>query len=316
MFGYVIPNQAALSPEAQARYRTAYCGLCRRIGALHGLRGRLTLSYDLTFLNLLLSSLYEGETECVQGCGHCPIHPVRKIHWRSSGPTDYCADLSVALHYYNAQDKWNDDHSLLGLGFEKLLAAPTQDAAARWPRQCEPMSNPLPYDFKAGIIEYYRQKFGVQHMKQIEIYTDGACSGNPGPGGWGAILRFRTAQKVYEKELSGGEANTTNNRMEMTALLEALRQLKEPCAIDLYSDSKYVIDSLQKGWAKGWRARGWKKADKSPALNPDLWAPLLAESEKHEITYHWLKGHAGHPENERCDRMAVEQSKKYGGRQA
>ena len=117
-------------------------------------------------------------------------------------------------------------------------------------------------------------------------------------------------------ELSGGEANTTNNRMEMTALLEALRQLKEPCAIDLYSDSKYVIDSLQKGWARGWRARGWKKADKSPALNPDLWAPLLAESEKHEITYHWLKGHAGHPENERCDRMAVEQSKKYGGRQA
>ena len=108
-------------------------------------------------------------------------------------------------------------------------------------------------------------------MKHIEIYTDGACSGNPGPGGWGAILRFRTAQKVYEKELSGGEANTTNNRMEMTALLEALRQLKEPCAIDLYSDSKYVIDSLQKGWARGWRARGWKKADKSPALNPDLW---------------------------------------------
>ena len=126
-------------------------------------------------------------------------------------------------------------------------------------------------------------------MKHIEIYTDGACSGNPGPGGWGAILRFRTAQKVYEKELSGGEANTTN---------------------------KYVIDSLQKGWARGWRARGWKKADKSPALNPDLWAPLLAESEKHEITYHWLKGHAGHPENERCDRMAVEQSKKHGGRQA
>ena len=93
-------------------------------------------------------------------------------------------------------------------------------------------------------------------------------------------MRFRTAQKVYEKELSGGEANTTNNRMEMTALLEALRQLKEPCAIDLYSDSQYVINGLEKGWAKGWRARGWKKADKSPALNPDLWAPLLEESEK------------------------------------
>ena len=148
-------------------------------------------------------------------------------------------------------------------------------------------------------------------MKHIEIYTDGACSGNPGPGGWGAILRFRTGEKVYEKEISGGEAGTTNNRMELTGLLEALRQLKEPCDIDLYSDSQYVINGLEKGWAKGWRKRGWKKADKSPALNPDLWAPLLEESEKHVIHYHWLKGHAGHPENERCDRLAVEQSKKY-----
>ena len=113
MFGYVIPNQAALDDEAKARYRTAYCGLCRRIGALHGLRGRLTLSYDLTFLDLLLSSLYEGESECVTGSGHCPIHPIRKVDWRHSGPTDYCADMSVALHYYNAADKWNDDHSLL-----------------------------------------------------------------------------------------------------------------------------------------------------------------------------------------------------------
>ena len=136
MFGYVIPNQAALDDEAKARYRTAYCGLCRRIGALHGLRGRLTLSYDLTFLDLLLSSLYEGESEYVTGSGHCPIHPIRKINWRHSGPTDYCADLSVALHYYNAADKWNDDRSLLGLGFEKLLDAPTQEAAKRWPRQC------------------------------------------------------------------------------------------------------------------------------------------------------------------------------------
>ena len=136
MFGYVIPNQAALSPEAQARYRSAYCGLCRRIGALHGLRGRLTLSYDLTFLDLLLSSLYDGETPLHTGADHCPIHPIRKVDWRSSGPTDYCADLSVALHYYNAQDKWNDDRSLLGLGFEALLVAPTAAAAERWPRQC------------------------------------------------------------------------------------------------------------------------------------------------------------------------------------
>ena len=149
-------------------------------------------------------------------------------------------------------------------------------------------------------------------MKTVTIYTDGACSGNPGPGGWGAILQYGKA----EKELSGSEPSTTNNRMELLGVITALETLKEPCSVDLYSDSKYVVDGITKGWAKGWRKRGWKKADKSPALNPDLWAPLLEESEKHVIHYHWLKGHAGHPENERCDRMAVEQSKKYGGRQA
>lgn len=149
-------------------------------------------------------------------------------------------------------------------------------------------------------------------MKQIEIFTDGACSGNPGPGGWGAVLRY----KQHEKELSGGEAETTNNRMELMALIAALEQLKEPCEITLCSDSKYVIDGLEKGWAKGWRARGWKKSDKSPALNPDLWGRLLDLCEGHVIHYKWIKGHAGHPENERCDRLAVEQSKKYGGRQA
>ncbi len=149
-------------------------------------------------------------------------------------------------------------------------------------------------------------------MKHIQIFTDGACSGNPGPGGWGAILRY----KAHEKELSGGEAETTNNRMELMALISALEQLKEPCEIDLCSDSQYVINGLQKGWAKGWRARGWKKADKSPALNSDLWARLLDLSEAHTIHYNWIKGHAGHPENERCDRLAVEQSKRFGGRQA
>ena len=149
-------------------------------------------------------------------------------------------------------------------------------------------------------------------MKHIQIFTDGACSGNPGPGGWGAILRY----KAHEKELSGGEAETTNNRMELMALIAALEQLKEPWEIDLCSDSQYVINGLQKGWAKGWRARGWKKADKSPALNSDLWARLLDLSEAHTIHYNWIKGHAGHPENERCDRLAVEQSKRFGGRQA
>ena len=149
-------------------------------------------------------------------------------------------------------------------------------------------------------------------MKHIQIFTDGACSGNPGPGGWGAILRY----KAHEKELSGGEAVTINNRMALMALIAALEQLKEPCEIDLCSDSQYVINGLQKGWAKGWRARGWKKADKSPALNSDLWARLLDLSEAHTIHYNWIKGHAGHPENERCDRLAVEQSKRFGGRQA
>ena len=148
-------------------------------------------------------------------------------------------------------------------------------------------------------------------MKTVTIYTDGACSGNPGPGGWGAILMYGT----HKRELSGGEADTTNNRMELTAVIEALSLLKEPCTVDLWSDSKYVIDGLEKGWAKGWKARGWKKADKSPALNPDLWDRLLTLAEPHQIRFVWIKGHAGHPENERCDRMAVEQSRLYGGRQ-
>ena len=143
-------------------------------------------------------------------------------------------------------------------------------------------------------------------MKHVDIFTDGACSGNPGPGGWGAILRFNG----IEKELSGGERETTNNRMEMTAVITALSALKERCEVTLYSDSKYIIDSVTKGWAVGWRARGWKKADKSPALNPDLWEKLLDLLDKHDVTFVWVKGHAGHPENERCDRLAVAESKK------
>ena len=138
-------------------------------------------------------------------------------------------------------------------------------------------------------------------MKTVTLYTDGACSGNPGPGGWGAILMFGE----HKKELSGGEKNTTNNRMELTAVIQGLQALKEPCIVELYSDSKYVLDALDKGWAVGWRARGWKKADKKPALNPDLWENLLNLCEVHTVNLHWVKGHAGHPENERCDRLAV-----------
>ena len=138
-------------------------------------------------------------------------------------------------------------------------------------------------------------------MKTVTIYTDGACSGNPGPGGWGAILEFRGR----EKEISGAEPETTNNRMELTAVIRALECLKEPCAVELYSDSKYVIDALTLGWAKGWQARGWIKADRKPALNPDLWQRLLELAERHDLRCHWVKGHADNPKNERCDRLAV-----------
>ena len=138
-------------------------------------------------------------------------------------------------------------------------------------------------------------------MKQVTLYTDGACSGNPGPGGWGAILEYRG----IEKEFSGGEESTTNNRMELTAVIQGLSRLKEPCIVELYSDSKYVIDGLQKGWAASWRRNGWKKADKKPALNADLWEILLNLTAQHQMRYHWIKGHADNPKNERCDQLAV-----------
>ena len=143
-------------------------------------------------------------------------------------------------------------------------------------------------------------------MKTVTLYTDGACSGNPGPGGWGCILEYNGVQK----ELSGGETETTNNRMELTAVIEGLQALKESCIVELYSDSKYVIDALQKGWAESWRQKGWRKADKKPALNPDLWEILLKLTARHEMHYHWVKGHADNPMNNRCDEMAVAQWKK------
>ena len=144
-------------------------------------------------------------------------------------------------------------------------------------------------------------------MKHIDIYTDGSCRCNPGPGGWGAVLVY----KGIEKELCGGEKETTNNRMELTAVIKALQALKESCDITLTSDSKYVIDGITKGWAESWRANGWCKGDKSPALNPDLWEILLNEIKKHTITYVWVKGHAGHHYNERCDEMAQRESGKF-----
>ncbi len=144
-------------------------------------------------------------------------------------------------------------------------------------------------------------------MKRVQLFTDGACSGNPGPGGWGAILRYNGV----EKELSGGEANTTNNRMELSAVIYGLKALKEPCQVELYSDSQYVCNALKLGWAKKWRQNGWMRNKKEPALNPELWEELLTLCEKHEVEINWVKGHAGHPENERCDKLAVAQSRRY-----
>jgi len=139
-------------------------------------------------------------------------------------------------------------------------------------------------------------------LKNVNLYTDGACSGNPGPGGWGAILRYAE----HERELCGGEEQTTNNRMELTAVIEGLSALKEPCKVLLCSDSTYVINSIQKGWVYGWQRKGWKKSDGSPALNVDLWEQLLPLLKKHNVTFEWVRGHTGHPENERCDRLAVQ----------
>ena len=144
-------------------------------------------------------------------------------------------------------------------------------------------------------------------MKHVTIYTDGACSGNPGPGGWAAILEYNGSRR----ELSGGEAQTTNNRMELTGVITALAALKEPCSVDLYSDSKYVVDALSKGWAASWRKKGWIKAHKKPALNPDLWGELLELAAAHELRCHWVKGHADNEFNNRCDALAVAEREKY-----
>ena len=136
---------------------------------------------------------------------------------------------------------------------------------------------------------------------EVTIYTDGACSGNPGPGGWGTILSARGVKK----ELSGGERSTTNTRMELTAVIRGLQALKRPCKVTVVTDSKYVADAVTLGWAKKWKAQGWMRNKKEKALNPDLWEELLTLLSIHEVTFSWVKGHAGHPENERCDEMAV-----------
>ncbi len=144
-------------------------------------------------------------------------------------------------------------------------------------------------------------------MKAVSIYTDGACSGNPGPGGWAAILRYGDREKV----LSGGEENTTNNRMELTAAIRGLKALREPCEVHLYSDSRYLVDAVEKGWARGWQSRGWMRTKKEPAKNPELWKELMELLDRHRVELHWVKGHADDPMNARCDALAVAESRKF-----
>ena len=144
----------------------------------------------------------------------------------------------------------------------------------------------------------------------VTIYTDGACSGNPGPGGYGAILMYG----AHKKELSGGDPNTTNNRMELMGVITALKALNRPCQVDLYTDSQYVVNAIEKGWAKKWQANGWMRNKKDKALNPDLWQTLLELLDVHQVAFHWVKGHAENPSNNRCDELAVAESQKYKNR--
>ncbi len=144
-------------------------------------------------------------------------------------------------------------------------------------------------------------------LKKVDIFTDGACSGNPGPGGYGVILRYNGIEKV----LSGGEPSTTNNRMELLGVISGLEAPKTRCCVKLYTDSKYVVEAVVNGWAKSWKAKGWKRKDGKPAKNPELWERLLQLLDKHEVEFIWIKGHDGHPENERCDALAVAERSKF-----
>ena len=142
----------------------------------------------------------------------------------------------------------------------------------------------------------------IQTQKTVSIYTDGACLGNPGTGGYGVLLRYGS----HEKSLSGGYRLTTNNRMEILAAIEGLKALKESCKVTLYSDSRYLVDAMTKGWVKKWQKNNWKRNKKEKAKNIDLWVMMLDLCQKHQVTFSWVKGHSGHPENEYCDRLAVE----------
>lgn len=152
----------------------------------------------------------------------------------------------------------------------------------------------------------------MSDKQRVTVYSDGACSGNPGPGGWGAILVCENPPA--RKELSGGEANTTNNRMEIMGILSSVRLLKRPCVLTIVTDSRYVVDTFEKGWLSRWVKNGWRTADKKPVKNEDLWRAMLEVLAPHEVSWRWIRGHNGHPENERCDALAVAARQRIGGR--
>ena len=250
-------------------------------------------------------------------------YPIQFLRQRPFGPyivDFYCHSARLAIEldgsqHYEDQGQASDrrrDLYLEQVHHLRLLRFSNLDIAQRFEGVCalirQEAERSAPSSVPCGdTFPPEGGRYGRRNMKTVTIYTDGACSGNPGPGGWGAILMYGK----FKKELSGGEAHTTNNRMELTGVITALEALKEPCTVELWSDSKYVIDALEKGWARGWKARGWVKADKKPALNPDLWEKLLALCDYHTVHLHWVKGHAENPYNNRCDELAVLESRKF-----
>lgn len=199
----------------------------------------------------------------------------------------------------------------------KVLRFTNEEILRQFDEVCEEIHRWVELRYPSSVADATaspRRSHKETPMKKVTLYTDGSCSGNPGPGGWGAILMMDLPDgSLYKKEFSGGSPSTTNNIMEMTAVLEGLKKLKMPCDVTLISDSQYVINALEKGWAVGWRARGWKKADKTMAANHELWGELLRLIEEggHTMHYTWVKGHATNAYNNRCDEMAVAETKKF-----
>lgn len=279
-------------------------GLC---AVALGFRGIVTFVYgdDCEYMHLFTCDAFSGELcECDEG----------ELEW-------------VSRERLRSLELWEGDHIFLDLienkaqpffslklvyGTDGALTEAALDGRAialPYVKRASSGKNTAASSSPSDTPAAKKAQLGTNEKKplHVDIYTDGSCRKNPGPGGWGAVLVF--GQR--ELELSGGEADTTNNRMELTGVISALKALKSPCEVTLTTDSKYVCDGISKGWAVSWRKNGWKKKDGSPALNPDLWEQLLELCRLHRVSLKWVKGHAGHPYNERCDRLAQSESGKF-----